>query len=490
MIKRFIAAAGIVVCALSFTAVAQNIEGVNARLDGMGGIGTPADIGWTIGKPSYLYRWADRVQASAIIKDIEGIGKAYGSIIAIKSFGEHTFLGISFNNRKALSGSFYKIAIEQAKFNENFGSTGTGRFFPDIPHVNLGFKFGDNFTGGVGTYMEASKHDSKHENQFFYRHSGGTNTLAYDSSVYSKYFGLGLIADARIWAGPIKINPEFRMFIPSLERTEKSDLVSKLKATNHDVSDDGMLVSGEDKSAHTSFGENLFLRIGSKVSGTVQEKLFWIVGYWYKNEKFRFSRDMVIDSATLSSSGAEQYSTKTSKYNTFAFNTTYNDLWIGLQPLFGDDMLMSVEYSGTMQTYAPSHEDYLQDSTRIYMTHKLRFGAEATVQGFWCFEEFKPRFGLKYTLFGELMRYKQNEFINDNGDTTNFNEDIRFPWSTNFKPGDPENGKGLKVSTGFGLNGRRGVFDISCDILTWTNGTITGPSAAMASWTLDFGRKD
>ena len=118
MFKKVLAA--IAVLGVFYSTMGQNIEGVNARLDAMAGCGVIGDIGWTIGKPSSLYGYADQVQYSPLIITIEGLGKTYGSIIAIKSFGEHFFAGITMDNRKAMSGTFYNRAIIYGDFGENF----------------------------------------------------------------------------------------------------------------------------------------------------------------------------------------------------------------------------------------------------------------------------------------------------------------------------------------------------------------------------------
>lgn len=486
MLKKLLIA--VVVMGAWYSTVAQNVEGVNARIDGMGGSGTIGDIGWSIDKPSALFGYLDKVQASVINKDIEGIGKAYGAIIAIKSIGENVALGVTWNDRRALSGTFYKIAQEFGGFNDNFGGMANARYFPKLPHVNLGFKVGEQ-TFGIGAYMEASKHDAAHNKEFRYSHTNGTNALLdYDSTTLSKYFGIGFSACARIWAGKTKFNPEFRMFMPKLERKLETDIVDKLNGTNHDLEGTGTYLQYSNNAVSTDFAKNLYMRMGLKVSSTIQESLWWIVGYWYKNEKFELEREIAVDTLVAVAGGPDtKPATTIDKQNSFAFNTTYHDLWIGLEPKFSDDLIMSLEYSGTLKKYAPTHELETEDTTKLVFRHILRFGTEAKLDGFWNFEEFLPRFGIKYTLFQEVWKFDN---IQDDFDTTQVNEHITYPWSSDCEVGFNDAGKGTKIATGFGLKSRRGAFDISCDILTWVNGTITGPSAAMASWTLYFGRLD
>ncbi len=150
----------IVIAVLSITSTinAQNVEGVNARIDAMAGCGVISDIGWTIGKPSSLYAFPDQVQASALIIDIEGLGKTYGSIIAIKSIGEHFFIGVSMNGRRAMSSAFYNKAITFGNFTENFGSMPQlGMFFPVFPELNFCIRPNENLSIGIGGYFEHSK---------------------------------------------------------------------------------------------------------------------------------------------------------------------------------------------------------------------------------------------------------------------------------------------------------------------------------------------
>lgn len=486
MFKKLLIA--VVVMGACFSTVAQNVEGVNARIDAMGGAGYIGDIGWTIGKPSAIPGYADLIQASGIIKPIEGIGESYGAIIAIKSFGENVFFGLTFNNRRTMPGTFFKIAEIFGGFNDNFGGMANCRFFPNLPHANLGFKFGEH-TFGIGGFLEASKHDAKHENQFAYTQGGNSAKLTFDSTTFSKYLGIGVNVDARVYAGPVKINPEFRLFKPTLERKLETNIASKLKATNHDVEGANTLVQILDE-ANTTDGNNLFLRAGAKVSATIQESLWWIVGYWYKNIKFELERNIYTDTVTTASSPDTYLPQASDLQNSFVHNNTYHDLWIALQPLFDDDLNLGIEYSGTLKKIDLKHETLKPDSTKFVLRHIFRLGAEKEVDGFWCFEKFAPRMGLKYTLFQEIWKYKKNQFINNNGDTISINEEIYYPWSSDCEVGFNDAGKGLKIAAGFGLIGKRGRFDISMDVLQWAAGTITGPGASIVSFTLDFGKND
>ena len=99
----------IAVLSVSFSVVAQNIEGVNARLDAMAGSGPITDIGWTIDKPDGLYNFPNQVQGTAVLMDIPGIGVTYGSIIGIVRFSEALYAGVTLNNRNQMPGFFYEL---------------------------------------------------------------------------------------------------------------------------------------------------------------------------------------------------------------------------------------------------------------------------------------------------------------------------------------------------------------------------------------------
>lgn len=64
-----------------------------------------------------------------------------------------------------------------------------------------------------------------------------------------------------------------------------------------------------------------------------------------------------------------------------------------------------------------------------------------------------------------------------------------FPVSTNYKA-IGEQDPGLKVSMGFGLEGKYATLDLSADVLKWGQGLITGPEAALITLTVfGSGRK-
>ncbi len=93
--------------------------------------------------------------------------------------------------------------------------------------------------------------------------------------------------------------------------------------------------------------------------------------------------------------------------------------------------------------------------------------------------------GFNYYLTGDIWKN-----INSFNGIDSSSENTSWPFSSNNDFSLDDDGKGAKVTAGFGLRGKRGTFDLSFDILQWKTTGITGPGAAIASFTLDFARKE
>ena len=486
MFKKVLAA--IAVLGVFYSTMGQNIEGVNARLDAMAGCGVIGDIGWTIGKPSSLYGYADQVQYSPLIITIEGLGKTYGSIIAIKSFGEHFFAGITMDNRKAMSGTFYNRAIIYGDFGENFNfMTQPGQYFPGYPHLNLNYKPSDNLSIGIGGYFEHSKHDEQKMKNIVYSHEVGGNPVEnmvhYDSTRFKLYYGIGLIADARIWIGNFKINPEFKMFIPKLDGQVETNQIDNFDTT-HNVTQPLTVENLTDHAKTTDLSKNIFIRAGTKFSGTIAET-FWIIGLWYRTERFELERTISFDGTIMDYNTPNQTYSSSGTSNFHAHKKTRYDWWIGAQPSFSDNLIMCPEYAGFVQVYEKSPSSGLtEDTTSVRIKHKFRLGAEKSVKGFWVFKEIFLRMGFNYYLTRDYWKNK-----NGLSSTDSTSETIYWPYSSNNDLDLTDDGKGAKICAGLGLKGKRGTFDLSLDLLNWSNTALTGPGAAIATFGLYFGRK-
>ncbi len=481
----------IAVLSITSSVYAQNVEGVNARIDAMGGAGVPSDIGWTIGKPSALYAFPDQVQASALIIKVEGRGQTYGSIIAIKSIGDHFLIGTTLNGRRAMSGDFYKKAIKFGEFSDNFSSDQTqlGMFFPVYPELNFCIRPNENLSIGIGGYFEHSLFENERARNIVYNYENDNNETVenltnFDSTVYKKYSGVGLIADARIWFGKFKINPEFKIFMPKLDGRVEINLNDKFD-TSHNVTQKISVENLDDKTITTDLKNNLFLRGGSKFSGTIGET-FWILGLWYKTERFEMKRTINIKGTTLdyNDTGGVNYNSSNTLWTWKHEKTSYS-WWLGCQPSYSDNLIICPEYSGNVMVYdKKTPPGASTDSSLVRITHKIRLGAEMSLKGFWVFKEFLPRMGFNYYLTKDIK--KSSNSFNGVDSTSEF---LNLPFSSNNSFGLSDDGSGAKITAGFGLKGNRGSFDLSLDVLQWETTGITGPGAAIATFGLNFGKR-
>jgi hypothetical protein len=489
---------------MSFSLYAQNVEGVNARIDAMGGCGVIGDIGWTVGKPCKINAYPNNVQASAVIMDLEGSAQTYGQIIAIKSFGDHFFAGLTMNDKRAMSGTFYKVAMYEYGFLENFQSMKLGRWFPNWPHLNLCLKPNDNFVIGLGGFFEHSKYEEKKRKEFRYNYVDPidstkllNNVFKFDSTITREYIGFGVNIDAMIWFGEsgIKLNPEFRAFFPKLDGDRASNCADnfdtshniidfKIHPTSIDTIDTLSTLNVYDKAQSTDLGKNYYLRAGTKLSGTIGET-FWIGGVWYKSEQFELKRDSIFDSLVMVHNAKDTMYSR-DLHEVMYFKKTCFDWWLGCQPSFSDNLIFCPEYSGGVYFY---NKEYplvdTRDTSVIVIKHKFRMGVEGSIKNFWIFKELLPRFGLTFTATREISDYQ----IFDSGDSTLTQEDISWPYITNWDQDLASSGKGAKVSAGFGVRGKRSTLDLSFDVLEWREGAIVGPQAAIVTFTLNLAKK-
>lgn len=482
MFKKIFIAIGIL--GLSYSAFAQSIEGINARLDAMGGAGVISDIGWTIDKPCKIVGYGDQVQASGIIKEFPHLGKSYGAIIAIKSLGENMAIGLTYNDRRIMSGSYYKLLQDHYGFSGIFPSViNKEHNFLKIPHLNIGFKFSDNFLFGIGGFMESVKRDVKFNKNLEYEHDIGggtidTNLIKYDSTSFHKYFGIGAIVDAKVTFGAITWNPEFRLYYPKIEGKEALNRRSNMD-TSHNVINDLRVANSTIDSEHKHFANNMMLRLATKFSTTIGST-FWICGVWFKSEKFEFEKITNYTSTFMSYNADNVDSSYYATFKSWKEHRKYFDWWIGCLPSFSDGWIFTPEYIGNVRVldkYNPESGNV--DSTSIQINHKVILGIEGSIKDVWFFQEILPRLGLVW---------KFHKWIDDYHDSEH-SVDYIHPWTATSE-GDPDAGKGLKVSAGLGLKAKRGCFDISFDVLEWTYGSLLGPSASIVSYTADFSRRE
>ena len=228
MLKRFLAA--IIVLSFSFSAIAQNIEGVNARLDAMAGSGASDDIGWTIHHPASLFNYPNHFQGSICLMPIPGIDRTYGAIIGIVQFNEMLYAGVTLNERTTMGGSFYAegaMIINAPHIDGEENAKG----FPNLPNVNLCLKFSDNFQLGVGGYFEASSYDYTGKKiEGYDLAAGGRDTILWDEEHDGKKVrNNGVNVEARIKVGGLTIYPQVIVGFPKIKGTESYNTLTQAK---------------------------------------------------------------------------------------------------------------------------------------------------------------------------------------------------------------------------------------------------------------------
>lgn len=440
MLKKLLAI--IAIAGISFPLVAQNIEGLNARIDAMGGSGVGDDIGWTVGQPRYMCAYPDQIQGSAIIKNIMGKGQTFGRIIVIKSLGDNLFLGLTSNNSKMLLSRFYNTS---AQFLNAVGDLEIGNInenFQTLPHINLCFKFSDDYALGASFVLERTS----------FKKSIVDAPNSIDSTNEKSITHVGGMIDAKITLGPVAIVPSIKFGIPKIKGIEENKDASTISKYEWE-SKKGCFIRG---------GSLAWWEIGNT---------FWICGGWFRKEAYQFKKNDSLG---------------------YAYDNNVIDWFVGFNPPFSDKFYFAFEYDGGVEmmnktasaTTMLETDTLCNDTTINYWYHDFRLGMEKPVGNVWFFDEITPRAGLAYKISKEIKEmvnsfdsdiYKQTEVK-----TTKTNIDELAPTS-----------EGLKVTAGIGFRKGRATLDISADLLRWGEGSgfISGPSASMATLTFDIGKK-
>ncbi len=447
MLKRIVLL--IVAAALSFSTVAQNIEGVNARLDGMAGSGVADDIGWTVGNPRSLVDWPDLIQGSAIVKDIMGKGQTFGRIIAIKSIGDKICLGLTANNNKVLRTGFYGDAAAFLKASGEFEIGNPAENFQTLPHINVGVKILDNLNLGAGFFLERSAFEKSNNDP--------ANNITDSVNEKSIYMPGGII-DAKVKIGNVlTLVPQFKFGVPRIKGVTENKHASNLNKLEY------------------SSEAGLYLK-GGLMGWTDIGNTFLILGAWYTNETYQFKQENVLDPNAKDLIGYE-------------YANHIIDWFIGCQPSFSDNLYLAPEYDGgveiTKQTATDTmiaQDSLCRDTTTYFWYHDFRFGVEKSIGNVWIFDELIPRAGLAYKIV------KEKKVV-----TSSISKDIYEDTEVKITKTNLDDlaakPEGLKVTAGLGLKKGRVTIDISADLLRWESTFITGPSAAMASITIDISKR-
>lgn len=440
MFKKLLAI--ITIAGISFPIVAQNIEGLNARIDAMGGSGVGDDIGWTVGQPRALCGYPDQIQGSAIIKNIMDKGQTFGRIIVIKSLGDYVFLGLTMNNDRMLLSRFYNTS---ALFLNAFGDLEIGNInenFQTMPHINLCFKITDDYSVGAGFIMERTSFKTSILDSLNFKDSTNEKSITH----------IGGIVDAKITLGSVAIVPSIKFGFPRIKGIEE----------NKDTSN---LSKYEWKSE-----KGYFLKGGSLVCTEIGNT-FWICGAWFKKEAYQFKKNDSLG---------------------YEYDNKVINWFIGFNPVFSDKFYLAFEYDGGVEIKEKTASDIVilewdslcNDTTGNYWYHDFRLGMERSIGNVWFFDEIIPRAGLAYkisrTTRGIINSVSDGKFTQKEVKTTKTNIDPLSPTA-----------EGLKVTAGIGLKKGRATVDISADLLRWGEGSgvISGPSASMATLTIDISRK-
>ena len=481
MLKKILAV--IAVLSLSFSAVAQNTEGVNARLDGMAGSGPSDDIGWTIKHPASIFNYPNQYQGSICLMDIPGIGKTYGAVIGIVQFSELFYAGVVLNNRIMMKGGFYD---EGAHFLNapHIDGTDNAKGFPNIPAVNLCLKVSDNFQLGLGGYFEGSSYDLDDEKFLEYDIAGGLmDTIKYSFDHDNKSLrNMGVNVEARIKAGGWTIYPQVIVGFPRMNGSETTDTLDQAIATFTSSNNATAPLACSNLENTYSSEQGLYLRAGSYFWGDIGNT-FWLAGAIYENARFQFVRNTKLETGTVAINGSLSGDT------TINFDTSHsdhNDQWVhyflAFVPSFSDNLYFAPEYDGGIGWYKGNDPDLAPDTSFFMMYHNFRLGIESFIDDFWWFDKLGLRCGLSAQWNKEWRHI-------ENFDGVTGTSDESIPWKSFFWGSDFTK-KEAKITGGFGVTKGRATFDVSCDFLKWQGmSVLTGPAAAMATMTVDFSRK-
>ena len=482
MLKKFLAV--IAVLSLSFSAVAQNIEGVNARLDGMAGSGPSDDIGWTIKHPASIFNYPNHYQGTICLMDIPGIGKTYGAIIGIVQFSEVFYAGVVLNNRIVMGGGFYDKGAHFLNA-QHIDGADNAKGFPNIPAVNFCLKLSDNFQLGLGGYFEGAAYDLDDDKKLPYATATGMDTVFYSFDHDNKRLrNMGVNVEARFKVGGWTIYPQVIVGFPQMMGSETADTLDQVIAKYTSANNATAPFACANLENTYSSKEGLYLRGGSYFWGDIGNT-FWLAGALYENARHQFVRNTKRDSATVDIDGSLVNDT-TISWDFDTSQSDHNDQWIhyflSFVPSFSDNLYFAPEYDGGIGWYKANDPDLPPDTTFFMIYHSFRLGIESFIDDFWWFDKLGLRCGMSAQWNKEWRHVEHFDDVTGTSDES-------MPWKSFFWGSDFTK-KEAKITGGFGVTKGRATFDISCDFLKWQGQSVlTGPAAAMASMTVDFSRK-
>jgi hypothetical protein len=460
----------------------QNIEGVNARIDAMGGSGPSTDIGWTIQHPASIYEFPNQVQASACNAEIWGLGQTFGSIIGVAAVTQNLFLGLSMNNRMEMPFSFYKDAALLLDAT-HIAPTDNAENYPNYPKVNICLKVNDNLQFGIGAYFEGMSYTHDETKKFVYTANAGIDsiTVDYDREQQGKMIrNDGGIVEAQVTIGTMTLNPFIKAGLPRIGGTETgSPFESVSAALAARPADNQVIVTNSSYAWDTPQG--IILSGGSNV-WTATSRALIIGGVFFTNKRYQLNTTIDETKYTLNPDGSVAGTSVRSMDSTLSDrNWKMVDWWFSVVPTYADGFYFAPEWDGGIGLFTGKDPHLASDTSFIYTYHNFRLGMEKYTKKVGWFDEIAFRGGIAAYWVKELRHIVEKDW-----ETSDSKESI--PWKSYFWGADFTR-KEAKMTGGIGLKKGRGTFDVSVDFLKWSaTGIFSGPAAALATFTVDFGK--
>ncbi len=426
---------------------AQNIEGVNARIDGMAGAGIPDDIGWCFFQPRNFIKYPDYIQGNLILKPYWGTKETFGGIIILKSLGPNVVAGISTNNNLIMGGDFYFRSISFMEASGDFAVTPedmVNTSLPSFPQIGVNVKITDNINIGALVFGEGIRKKNDHSII-----DSSATPMIIDSVRNRKYTNLGFHIDANISLGKIGFAPRIRVGFPKISGEDKSTTVTN-----------------ETHTADYSSDEGLKLMVGT-VAWFVGLKYPIVGGAFFIQEKYKFEKV---------SSGMNLDYIQQSK----AFKNNILFLFIGTEIHFGDGFMFTPELDlefVNLHLDGLKNNTALQDSVKTFNTYTFRLGMEKKSKKLKHLDYITPRAGLVYKY--AQSKSKITDALGNEDVVINIVETNNDKFYQN---------RGMKLAAGLGITKGRLTLDVSSDLMAWSGTIITGPKAAMLSLTVDIAK--
>ncbi len=437
----------LMVCAFFSANHAQNIEGVNARIDGMAGAGIPDDIGWCFFQGRNFKKYPDYIQGNAIIKPYWGTKETFGGIIVLKSLGENIVAGMSANNNLLMGGDFYFRGFSFMEASGDFGLTPedmVNTSLPSFPQVGLSVKVADNINIGGVFFGEGIQKNTEYKIV-----DSSVTPLVTDSIRSRKYTHLGFSLDANMMFGKIGFAPRVRLGFPKIKGEDKATTVA-----------------GETHTADYSSEDGLYMQLGT-AAWFVGLKYPIVGGIYFIQQKYKFLRE---DNTSGVKTSLESQ----------PFKTNVVFFFCGTEIHFGDGFMFTPELDlefVNLHLDGLENTTSLQDSLKTYNTYTIRIGMEKRSKRLRFLDYITPRCGLVYKYGQSLLKVTDGLGMEDK--TVNFVETNNDKFYQN---------RGMKVAAGLGITKGRLTLDVSSDLMAWSGTIITGPKAAMLSLTIDIAR--